>query len=140
MTKESAPQKEQASYVEQPKGEAALKSSGHVEVVRLKRRSRKHPELLLFKGAPASRHSVAKSVLIEITTDPSLAKAPWMDLEKGRIHLCYASMEHPEVAALISDPGGWLCYLWTSSDGKQSHAWFLRAGAAPSGRKSVKRR
>lgn len=92
----------------------------------MKRRSRKHPELLLFKGAPASRHSLSNSVLITIVDVNGEVPAPWIDKEKGRIHLFYTSMEHPEVVAILDDPGAFLCYLWTSSDGAKSHAWLLR--------------
>lgn len=105
---------------------SALRSFGQVQVVRLKRRSRKHPELLLFKGTPASKHSLSKSVLITIVGVNGEVPAPWIDKEKGRIHLFYASMEHPEVVAIMDDPGAYLCYLWTSSDGAKSHAWLLR--------------
>ncbi len=104
----------------------ALRSFGHVEVVRIKRRSRKHPELLLFKGAPASKHSIAKSVLVSIPDANGELPAPWIDKEKGRIHLFYPNMEHPDLVDLMKDPGEYLCYLWTSSDGAKSHAWLLK--------------
>lgn len=104
----------------------ALRSFGHVEVVRIKRRSRRHPDLLLFKGAPASKHSVAKSVLVSIPDANGELPAPWIDKEKGRIHLFYSSMEHPDLVPLMKDPGGYLCYVWTSSDGSKSHAWLLK--------------
>lgn len=108
-----------------PENNATLRSFGHVEVVRLKRRSRKHPELLLFKGGPASRESMAKSVLITITANGELP-TPWMDKENGRVHLFYPSLEHPDVVALTQDPGHHMCYLWTSSTGDKSHAWLLK--------------
>ncbi len=100
---------------------------GHVEVVRIKRRSRKHPELLLFKGTPISKNGVMKSVLITIGGAGGGTPAPWLDMEKGRLHLSYASMEHPELQALLDDPGAFLCYFWTSSDGMKSLFWLLRS-------------
>ncbi len=103
-----------------------LRSFGHVEVLSIKRRSRKHPELLLFKGSPGSKHSIVKSALITIAETPDQTPAPWLDKENGRLHLCYPSQEHPELAALLKDPGAYLCYFWISSDGAQSHAWLLK--------------
>ena len=104
----------------------ALRSFGHVEVVRIKRRSRKHPELLLFKGAPASKNSIAKSVLVSIPDANGELPAPWFDREKGRIHLFYPNLEDPDLMPLMKDPSDYLCYLWTSSDGAKSHAWLLK--------------
>ena len=109
-----------------PAPDHALRSFGHVEVLRIKRRSRKHPELLLFKGAPASKHSIVKSALVTIAESPDQSPAPWLDREKGRLHLCYPSLEHPELAALLKDPSAYMCYFWTSSDDAQSHAWLLK--------------
>lgn len=109
-----------------PAPEHGLRSFGHVEVLRIKRRSRKHPELLLFKGAPASKHSMVKSALVTIAEAPDQIPAPWLDREKGRLHLSYPSLEHPELVALLKDPSAYMCYFWTSSDGAQSHAWLLK--------------
>lgn len=100
---------------------------GHVEVVRIKRRSRKHPELLLFKGTPISKNGVMKSVLITIGDPSSGAPPPWLDMEKGRLHLSYPSMDHPELLALLDEPSAFLCYFWTSSDGTKSLFWLLRS-------------
>ena len=105
----------------------AVPPFGHVEVVRIKRRSRKWPELLLFKGSPVSKHGVAKSVLITINEAGSGSTTPWLDLEKGRIHITYPSMEHAELQALLADPGSFLCYFWTSADGTKSLAWLLKS-------------
>ena len=109
-----------------PGSEGALRPIGHVEVVKLRRRSRKHPELLLFKGEPASSASVAKSVQITIAPANGELPPPHFGKEKGRIHLYYGHAEHPDVLALTGDPGACVCYLWTSGDGKQSHAWLLK--------------
>lgn len=97
-----------------------------MEVVKLRRRSRKHPELLLFKGEPASSASVAKSVQITIVPTHDELPPPRFDREKGRIHLYYDSAEHPDVVALTRDPDACVCYLWISGDGRQSHAWLLK--------------
>jgi hypothetical protein len=96
---------------------------GQVEVVDIQRRSRKHPGQLLFKGAPGSKHSTAKSVLVTVGDEP---RAPWLDREQGRIHLHYPSMDIPELQALIAHPGDFVCYYWGSADSTQSHAWLLR--------------
>lgn len=102
------------------------RSIGQVEAVKLRRRSRKHPELLLFKGDPASKLSIAKSVLVTIVPPNGEMPAPWIDREKGRIHLFYPSAEHPDVVAMTENPGNCVCYLWTSANGKQSHAWLVK--------------
>ncbi len=104
-----------------------LRSFGKVEVVSLHRRSRKHPELLLFKGSPSSAHSVAKSVLVTLVPDSEALPAPHFDRAKGRIHLFYHSDAHPDVKMLVEHPGDCVCYLWTSANGEQSHAWLLKA-------------
>lgn len=122
----TTPASESALREQLPAPEHGSRSFGHVEVLRIKRRSRKHPELLLFKGAPASKHSIVKSALITIAVTPDQSPAPWLDREKGRLHLCYPSMEHPELEALLKDPSAYMCYFWTSSDGAQSHAWLLK--------------
>lgn len=106
---------------------AGQRSIGQVEAVKLRRRSRKHPELLLFKGEPASGLSIAKSVLVTIVEQGELPQA-WIDREKGRIHLFFASADHPDVVALTDDPSSCVCYLWSSADGRQSHAWLLKTG------------
>lgn len=106
-----------------PSPEMDAKRLGQVEVVDIKRRSRKHPELLLFKGTPGSKHSTAKSVLATVGNE---AQAPWLDRAQGRIHLHYASKEHPELQALMAEPGAFACYFWESADGTKSHAWLLR--------------
>lgn len=109
--------------VDRPGSRHALRSFGHVEALRIRRRSRKRPELLLFKGAPASKHSMVKSVLVTISDVPP---APWMDKEKGRIHLSYPTLGDSELQALLADPGAFMCYFWASSDGAKSLAWLLK--------------
>lgn len=82
--------------------------------------------MLLFKGEPASKHGIAKSVMVNIVPHGQEVPAPGVDREKGRIHLFYPSAEHPDVLALTRDPAGHVCYLWTSSDGTQSRAWLVK--------------
>ena len=105
-----------------PETARSLKSFGHVEVLRIKRRSRKQPELFLFKGSPASKHSTVRSALISIGRSP----APHYDREEGRMHRDYPNAEHPELLALLADPSAFMCYCWTSFDGAHSHAWLLK--------------
>lgn len=104
----------------------ALRASGRVEAVHIRRRSRKHPELLLFKGTPASKHSVAKSLVATVVGPGEPLPPPWIDMEKGRIHLFYSDADHRDLVALREDPASQVCYLWISADGLQSHAWLLR--------------
>ncbi len=96
-------------------------------MVRIKRRSRRHPELLLFKGTPGTAASLARSVQVTIAAGPEPLPAPWYDREQGRIHLSYGSMDVPELVALLADPGGHACYLWESADGNDRHAWLVNA-------------
>lgn len=110
-----------------PDREPVSHSNGQVHVVRLRRRSRKRPGLLLFKGGPASRTSTARSVLVTIVPPNGELPGPWMDTDNGRIHLFYRGTDHPDVATLISDPGSCVCYLWTSADGRHGHAWLVKA-------------
>jgi hypothetical protein len=108
-------------------GRATMHSSGLVEVLDIRRRSRKQPGLLLFKGYPGSKLSQVKSLLV--TVGPGSADAPttpWLDREKGRIHLSYATADDPELKALLEDPGAYMCYFWTSADGRKNHAWLLK--------------
>jgi hypothetical protein len=97
-----------------------------VEVLRIKRRSRKRPELMLFKGSPGSKHSTARSALVTLAEFEGESPAPYFDREAGRIHLHYPGAEHPELQALLADPGSFMCYCWTSFDGAHCHAWLLR--------------
>lgn len=104
----------------------ALRSSGHLEVLKIKRRSRKTEGPLVFKGSPGSKSSSIKSVQITFTGEGNGATALSLDKENGRMHLGYPTMEHPEVQALLADPRKHICYFWTSFDGAHSHAWVLR--------------
>ncbi|MBK8582010.1 MAG: hypothetical protein LKM36_04370 [Flavobacteriales bacterium] len=112
---------------ETPAAAKALKASGTVEVLRIKRRSRKHPELLLFKGAPASKRSTVKSALVTLVPSGKKVPTPYLDPENNRLHVFYDDPEHKELVALIAEPGAFLWYFWKSFDGSQSHAWPLRA-------------
>lgn len=99
-----------------------------MEVLDIRRRSRKHPELLLFKGHPGSKLSQVKSLLVNIGQDSGgLAPAPWLEREKNRIHLFFPSMDHPELQALVTAPGAFVCYFWSSPDGSKTLAWLLKA-------------
>ncbi len=100
---------------------------GHVEVVDIRRRSRKQSELLRFKGVPGSKHSVARSVLVTIVDQGIALPSPWIDAEHEEIHMYYPTMDHPELQALLADPSGFVCYFWTSGDGLKSHAWLLQS-------------
>lgn len=104
-----------------PETARSLKSFGQVEVLRIKRRSRKWPDLMLFKGSPASKHSTAHSALVSVGSSASHYDRP-----EGRIHLGYPDAEHPELLALLADPSAFMCYCWTSFDSAHSHAWLLR--------------
>ena len=108
-----------------PETEHALRSFGHVEVLRIKRRSRKQPELMLFKGSPGSKHSSVRSALITLVKPGEGMPTDHFDREAERIHLYYADAEDPELQALLADPGAYMCYFWTSFDSAHSHAWLL---------------
>ena len=108
-----------------PETSHSLKSFGHVEVLRIKRRSRKQPDLLLFKGSPGSKHSTARSVLVTVMERGGEIPTPYFDSGTGRIHLAYPDVLDPELQALLADPGSFMCYFWTSFDGAHSHAWLL---------------
>ena len=112
-----------------PTAEAAkaLKRSGLVDVLRIKRRSRKKPELLLFKGAPASKRSTIKSALVTIVPAGEKVPTPFLDPENHRLHVFYDDPEDKDLVALIAEPGAFLWYFWKNFDGSQSHAWLLRA-------------
>ncbi|MEO8734880.1 MAG: hypothetical protein ABI373_11165 [Flavobacteriales bacterium] len=112
--------------VASPETARSLKAFGHVEVLRIKRRSRKQPDLLLFKGTPGAKHSTVHSVLVTLAEFEGEAPAPYYDREAERIHLHYSSADDPELQALLADPGSFMCYCWTSFDGAHSHAWLLR--------------
>lgn len=105
----------------------ALKRSGTVEVLRIKRRSRKNPELLLFKGAPASKRSTVKSALVTMVPMGEKVPTPFLDPENNRLNVFYEDPEDKDLVALITEPGAFLWYFWKSFDGLQSHAWLLRA-------------
>ena len=109
-----------------PETARSLKSFGHVEVLRIKRRSRKKPDLMLFKGSPGSKHSTVRSALVTLATFEGKSPAPYFDQDAGRIHLHYSSTEDPELQALLDDPASFMCYCWISFDGAHSHAWLLR--------------
>jgi|GEM_PF-1513374 len=109
-----------------PETARSLKSFGHVEVLRIKRRSRKQPDLMLFKGSPGSKHSKVRSALVTLAEFAGESPAPYFDPNAGRIHLHYTSAEHPELQALLAEPGSFMCYCWTSFDGAHSHAWLLK--------------
>ena len=108
-----------------PETPHSLKSFGHVEVLRIKRRSRKHPELMLFKGSPGSKYSSVRSALITLVKPGKEIPTAQFDREAERIHLYYADVEDPELQALLADPGAYMCYFWTSFDSAHSHAWLL---------------
>ena len=110
-----------------PETARALKASGTVEVLRIKRRSRKHPELLLFKGAPASKSSSVRSALITLVDKGSPLPQPSLAEENDRLHVYFHDLEDKDIQALIAEPGAYLWYFWRSFDGSQSHAWLLRA-------------
>ncbi len=105
-----------------PSPELGTGRFGQVEVVDIQRRSRRQPDILLFKGTPGSKHSTAKRVLVTVG---DAANAPQMDRGHGQIHLHYASKDDPELKALLADPGAFVCYFWESADGRMSHAWLL---------------
>ncbi len=98
-----------------------------MEVVRIRRRSRKHRGLLVFKGRPGFRSSKASSVQVTVEGGSGPLPAPWFDAEQGRIHLYYASLGAPELIALLAEPAAHACYLWTSADGVRRHAWLVKA-------------
>lgn len=104
-----------------------LPHGGQVEVLRVRRRSRKHPELLLFKGAPASKRGRIKSAVVTLVPAGQDLPTPWLDPENQRLHVFYNDPQDKHLTALIADPGAFLWYFWTSADGKQSLAWLLRA-------------
>ena len=111
--------------LETPETAKALKASGTVEVLRIKRRSRKHPELLLFKGAPASKRSTVKSALVTMVPAEEKEPTPFLDPENNRLHVYFNDAEDKDLVALIAEPGSYLWYFWRSFDGSQSHAWLL---------------
>lgn len=117
------------SLKDSPTGVAAkvLTKSGQVEVLRIKRRSRKKPELLLFKGAPASKRSSVKSALVTLVAPGEKVPTPYLDPENGRLHVYFDDAEDKDLVALVAEPHAFLWYFWKSFDGAQSHAWLLRA-------------